>query len=69
MGLCNSEVARKLNVTRSAVLRWKLGAEPSYYYGERLLDLHAQKCRMDVARHDGGEKTRQIIIEIGSFHG
>lgn len=46
-GVSNSELARLLNVTRSAVFHWlRSGREPSYYYGEKILQIHARHCRI-----------------------
>lgn len=44
-GVSNSDLARQLNVTRSAVFKWKAkGVEPSCYLGEKLLALHNKHC-------------------------
>lgn len=44
-GVTDSEVARQLNITRSAVFKWKCrDVEPSHYLGERLLTLHKKHC-------------------------
>lgn len=43
-GICNAEVARRLNVPRWKVHDWKMGTEPSYFDGDRLVTLHAQTC-------------------------
>lgn len=43
-GLCNADVAVILETDRSTVARWKKGSEPLYYYGDKLVILHANKC-------------------------
>lgn len=43
-GVSNAEVARTLNVPRWKVHDWKMGAEPTYYDGDRLVTLHIKNC-------------------------
>lgn len=40
-GMSNAQVGRKLGKGRSTVQKWKLGAEPGYTDGCRLVALHA----------------------------
>lgn len=40
-GVNNSEVGRRLGRAASTVFRWKMGREPGYEDGKRLLEIHA----------------------------
>lgn len=42
--ISNADVARRLNVPRWKVHDWKMGAEPTYFDGDRLVTLHAKFC-------------------------
>lgn len=44
VGISNAEVARILDVGRWKVSDWKSGIEPTYYYGDQLVTLHAKHC-------------------------
>jgi hypothetical protein len=39
-GLCNCEIARRLNVSETAVRHWIRGSEPRYSRGTALIELH-----------------------------
>ena len=43
-GINNAEVSRLLNVPRWKIHDWKMGAEPNYSDGDRLVTLHAKHC-------------------------
>lgn len=46
-GVSDSEIARQLNVTRSAVFKWKFkDVEPSHYNGERLIAMEKKYCNV-----------------------
>lgn len=49
-GVNNAEVARRLGIQRSTVMRWKAGSEPCWSTGERLRLLHEYVTR-DMAQN------------------
>lgn len=51
VGINNSEVARRLSVSRSAVQGWKVhGSEPTWTTGQALLKLHAESVTPSILR-------------------